>query len=280
MELPFTKMHGLGNDFVVIDGTSARVDINAAQARAIADRRTGVGCDQLLFLESPSIEGADFDYRILNADGGEVEHCGNGARCIAVFARDQGHTDKPAITVNSLAGLLDLTIDVDDLVTVAMGIPTFLPAEIPFIAESQDIRYEVAIDDESYEFGTVAIGNPHAVTDVDDVDTAPVERIGAALQSHARFPNRVNVGFRQILNRDHIRLRVFERGVGETLACGTGACAAAITGMIQDVLNYRVTVSLPGGDLVVHWRGENQAVMMTGPAQTVYRGSVNLDDLA
>ena len=276
MQLNFTKMHGLGNDFVVVNAFHASIELSREQIQFLANRRTGVGCDQLLMVEPPSDTRADFNYRIFNADGGEVEHCGNGARCFALFVRDQQLTDKTCIAVNTSAGLISLRVEADQQVTVNMGVPNFEPAGIPFIADTRLSRYPLEVNDESFLIGAASIGNPHAVIDVDDVVHADVERIGASIESHPRFPQRVNVGFRQRVNDAHIRLRVFERGVGETRACGTGACAAVVTGIAQDELGRSVRVSLPGGDLMVNWAGEGSPVMMTGPAQSVYQGTIEL----
>lgn len=276
MRLEFTKMHGLGNDFVVIDAFREPVSLSGEQIRALADRRLGVGCDQLLMVAPPTHPDADFDYRIFNADGGEVEHCGNGARCFALFVRDRGLTAKSRIPINTCAGLIDVQVEDDNQVTVAMGVPNFEPASIPFLAEDRQQYYSLAAGNRTFEVGAVSIGNPHVVLDVDDVDTAEVNELGAHIESHQRFPQRVNVGFRQHLSRQHIRLRVFERGVGETRACGTGACAAVATGISQGVLDPEVRVSLPGGDLMVNWPGAGAQIMMTGPATTVYRGSIEL----
>ncbi|MEM7292349.1 MAG: diaminopimelate epimerase [Pseudomonadota bacterium] len=274
--LAFTKMHGLGNDFVMINGVANRVVLTASQVRAIADRRTGVGCDQLLIVEPSTHPQADFDYRIYNADGGEVEHCGNGARCFAQFVRAEGLTDKTTIPVNTCAGLIELYVEDANTVTVNMGVPTFEPDEIPFVAAQREAWYSLRVGADDYRVGAAAIGNPHTVLDVDDVDAAAVETLGPAIETHAQFPQRVNVGFRQVVNPGHIRLRVFERGVGETRACGTGACAAVVIGQVQDVLGSEVRVSLPGGDLVVHWRGEGEPVTMTGPTNTVFSGTLDV----
>ena len=279
MLVAFTKMQGLGNDFVVINAMNAPVLLDAAQIRALADRRFGVGCDQVLWVEPPTDPSrAQFRYRIFNADGGEVEQCGNGARCFARFVHDQGLCDQRRIAVETLAGLIELVLEEDDQVTVNMGLPRFEPSEIPFRAAKRDALYPINISsDEQVSIGAVSMGNPHAVLRVDSVDTAEVTRLGATIESHPDFPRRVNVGFMQIINREHIRLRVFERGVGETLACGTGACAAVVIGRQQGLLDERVTVTLPGGQLVIKWSGnEQEPVWMTGPAQTVFTGEIEL----
>lgn len=275
-ELLFTKMHGIGNDFVVLDGINQVVNLSSAQVQRIADRHFGVGCDQLLVVEAYAGEEADFRYRIFNADGSEVEQCGNGARCFARFVYDQGLTQKTTIPVMTASGLIVLNIQPNGQVMVNMGVPEFAPERIPFISERQQTLYNREIAGEWVSFSAVSMGNPHAVLQVTDVDTAPVGVLGPALEHHPSFPRRVNVGFMQVLGRDRIRLRVFERGSGETLACGTGACAAVVAGCIQGLLDTQVTVSLPGGDLQIRWDGEGQPVWMTGPVETVFRGTLRL----
>lgn len=272
MKLRFVKMHGLGNDFVVIDGITQEVSLSAPQIRAIADRHFGVGCDQLLLVELPGGSGADFRYRIFNADGGEVEQCGNGARCFARFVRDQGLTRSDDIRVETAVGLIRLTIEADGQVAVDMGAPRLEPAEIPFIAESRAPSYRIDVADMPLQIGAVSMGNPHAVLTVKKVDDAPVASLGPLLEGHDRFPRRCNAGFMEVVNRNHIRLRVYERGVGETLACGTGACAAVVSGRLQNRLDERVRVDLPGGSLLIHWAGEHRPVVMTGPATRVFEG--------
>ena len=275
-ELLFTKMHGIGNDFVVLDGINQVVNLSSAQVQRIADRHFGVGCDQLLVVEAYAGEEADFRYRIFNADGSEVEQCGNGARCFARFVYDQGLTQKTTIPVMTASGLIVLNIQPNGQVMVNMGVPEFAPERIPFISERQQTLYNREMAGEWVSFSAVSMGNPHAVLQVTDVDTAPVGVLGSALEHHPSFPRRVNVGFMQVLGRDRIRLRVFERGSGETLACGTGACAAVVAGCIQGLLDTQVTVTLPGGDLQIRWDGEGQPVWMTGPAETVFRGTLRL----
>lgn len=275
-ELLFTKMHGIGNDFVVLDGINQVVNLSSAQVQRIADRHFGVGCDQLLVVEAYAGEEADFRYRIFNADGSEVEQCGNGARCFARFVYDQGLTQKTTIPVMTASGLIVLNIQPNGQVMVNMGVPEFAPERIPFISERQQTLYNREIAGEWVSFSAVSMGNPHAVLQVTDVDMAPVGVLGSALEHHPSFPRRVNVGFMQVLGRDRIRLRVFERGSGETLACGTGACAAVVAGCIQGLLDTQVTVALPGGDLQIRWDGEGQPVWMTGPAETVFRGTLRL----
>lgn len=276
MELQFTKMHGLGNDFVVLDAMNQRVQLDADQIRFLADRHFGVGCDQLLLVEPSADTAADFRYRIFNADGREVEQCGNGARCFARFVRDQGLTDKDRITVETRAGLIELRLETDGQVTVDMGRPRFDPPDIPFQAERAAAEYRLEASGEVVELGAVSLGNPHAVIEVADVTRAPVDTLGPAIERHRRFPNRVNVGFMEVVDPAHIRLRVYERGVGETLACGSGACAAVAVGRARNRLGDRVQVELPGGHLVVSWRGEGYPVMMTGPATRVFEGRIEL----
>ena len=276
MEIKFTKMHGLGNDFVVIDAISQVINLTSEQIVAISDRHFGVGCDQLLLVEKPSDLRAEFRYRIFNADGGEVEQCGNGARCFAIFVREQGLTTNDTILVETAGGLIELIVE-QDQVTVDMGIPDFHPDSLPFLVESQAESYNLMVNDMEYAIGAVSMGNPHAVLQVDDVDKADVKSIGAAIESHALFPNRVNVGFMEIVNRDEIRLRVYERGAAETLACGTGACAAVSVGRMLGKLNKRVTVQLHGGSLDVRWQGEGHTLLMTGPATTVFQGLITCE---
>ncbi len=276
MPLRFTKMHGLGNDFVVFDAINQSLDLSPDQIRRLADRRFGIGCDQLLLVEPPRHDGVDFTYRIYNADGGEVEQCGNGARCFARFVRDKGLINSDIIRVETAAGILTLQIEADGQVTVNMGVPRFAPAEIPFEADAAADAYPLALADDQVTVGAVSLGNPHAVMIVEDIDTAPVERLGPQIESHPRFPNRVNAGFMQILDSGHVRLRVYERGAGETLACGSGACAAVVVGRQQGRLSDKVDVALPGGHLQIQWQGPEHPVWMTGPTTTVFEGSIEL----
>jgi diaminopimelate epimerase len=276
MTLKFSKMHGLGNDFVVIDATSQAVDLNPDQVRAIARRRFGVGCDQLLLVETSSTPDVDFCYRIYNADGYEVEQCGNGARCFARFVRDKGLTDKDQITVKTLSGIIQLNIEPDGQVTVNMGAPRFAPEVIPFVAAAEADTYNLELTEQTISIGAVSLGNPHAVLMVKDVYEAPVESLGPQIEGHIRFPKRVNAGFMQIIDRTHIRLRVYERGAGETLACGSGACAAVVVGRRQNLLDEKVKVDLPGGQLEIAWRGDDNPVWMTGAATHVYEGTIEL----
>ena len=276
MQINFTKMHGLGNDFVVIDAINQTIALNTEQYRFIADRHQGIGCDQILLVEASATEGVDFRYRIFNADGGEVEQCGNGARCFARFVLDKGLTDKDIISVETQSGVIELNIEADGNVRVDMGTPVLDPSQIPFIADSQTDEYEIKIDQQIINIGVVSMGNPHAVIRVDAIDSAPVQSLGSVIEQHDRFPQRVNVGFMQIIDREHIDLRVWERGAGETMACGTGACAAVVSGIIRDWLEPRVIVNLQGGQLVIQWNGDNFSVMMTGPATSVFEGTIEL----
>ena len=276
MEIRFSKMHGLGNDFVVIDAIRQSITLSTEQIRFLADRRFGIGCDQLLLVESADSAEADFRYRIFNADGSEVEQCGNGVRCFARFVREQGLTDKDKIRVVTKSGIVEPEIQANGEVRVNMGIPVLQPDAIPFEAKQQSILYTLQVAGEDYEIAAVSMGNPHAVLQVEDIEHAPVQVLGPQIESHARFPKRVNAGFMQIMNPQHIRLRVFERGAGETLACGTGACAAVVAGRLRQQLAESVRVSLPGGDLQIQWAGEGQVVWMTGPAITVFEGKITL----
>jgi len=276
MELSFSKMHGLGNDFVVIDAINQNVKLSTPQIRHIADRRHGVGCDQLLLVEAPEQPDAEFRYRIFNANGREVEQCGNGARCFARFVRQKGLTNASRIPVQTRAGRIELIIQDDERISVDMGAPHLEPEDIPFQAMVRAQRYALSVKGETVEIGAVSMGNPHAVLEVPNVESAPVEKLGSQIEAHPRFANHVNVGFMEIVDRSRIRLRVFERGVGETLACGSGACAAVVIGRIQGTLDETVTVGLRGGDLVVSWAGEHQPVLMTGPATFVFEGKIDL----
>ncbi len=274
MSLRFTKMQGLGNDFIVFDAVRQPVDLDAAAIRRLADRRFGIGCDQILLVEPPRLPGTDFHYRIFNADGSEVEQCGNGARCFARFVRDQGLSDQDEIPVGTAAGPIRLYLEADGQVRVDMGVPRLTPAQIPFLAGSESVTYALEVAGETLTIGAVSMGNPHAVLLVEDVESAPVARLGPLIEQHPRFPQRVNAGFMQILTPTQIRLRVYERGVGETLACGTGACAAVVSGRLRGLLDSRVRVSLPGGELTIEWRGSSQTLWMTGPATTVFQGEI------
>ena len=275
MLLKFTKMHGLGNDFVVINALEQAVELGTEQINRIADRRLGIGCDQLLVLRPSHHEQADFLYSIYNADGSEAEHCGNGIRCVAAFLRDNGLISKDELVAETGAGLVKLYYE-GDLVRVNMGIPRFKPVDIPLAATGEQQFYHLDVDGMNIEVVALSLGNPHAVLLVNDVDNSPVTGIGPQVQRQALFPNGVNVGFMQILDNSHIRLRVFERGAGETPACGSGACAAVVAGIKVYNLDGNVDVSLPGGSLAVSWAGDHEPVWMTGPSATVYEGSINL----
>lgn len=276
MLLKFTKMQGLGNDFVVVDAIRQAVQLTPEKIRFLADRHFGVGCDQVLLVESAHQAHADFRYRIFNADGSEVAQCGNGARCFARFVREQGLTDKDEIQVDTDAGRLVLRLSATGQVTVNMGVPRHAPAEIPLVFAEERYRYPVELEGRTWSFGAVSMGNPHAVLLVDTVDTAPVAVLGPQLESHPLFPERVNVGFMEVVEAHAIRLRVFERGSGETLACGSGACAAAVVGIEQGLLRSPVSVELPGGRLSIAWQGRGCPVFMTGPAVTVFEGVIEL----
>ena len=276
MKLKFSKMHGLGNDFVVLDGVRQQVDLSPEQLRYLADRNFGVGCDQILLVEKATQAGVDFRYRIFNADGGEVEQCGNGARCFVRFVHEQGLTDKRQIRVETMRGIIEPRLEGDGNVTVDMGEPRFQPAEIPFLADDDVIIHLLDVADETLETTVVSMGNPHAVQVVDDVDTHPVGEHGPLIERHERFPKRVNAGFMQIVDEHHIKLRVYERGSGETLACGTGACAAAVAGIRRGLLASPVRVATRGGELNIAWGGPCRPVLMTGPAVTVFEGEIEL----
>ena len=265
-------MHGLGNDFVVIDGVTQPARLSRDEIRRLADRRFGVGCDQVLVAEPATDPAADFRYRIYNADGGEVEHCGNGVRCLARFLQRLGLAEPGELCFQTSHGLTRVTAHAEGPVTVDMGRPVLDPPAIPFNAAAQADSYALTVDGQTLTIGAVSMGNPHAVVSVDAVETAPVASLGPRIEAHDAFPNRVNVGFMAVLDPGRIRLRVYERGAGETLACGTGACAAVVAGRLQGLLAEEVAVELPGGELMIHWRGGEEPVFMTGPAVTVFAG--------
>ena len=275
MHFHFSKMHGLGNDFMVVDCITQNVFFSQELIRRLADRHTGVGFDQLLVVEAPYDPETDFHYRIFNADGSEVEQCGNGARCFARFVRLKGLTNKYSISVSTKKGKMILNVEDDDEVTVNMGVPEFEPNKIPFKAKQKEKTYIMRAGDSTLFCGAVSMGNPHVVTVVDDVDTADVETLGPLLESHERFPERVNAGFMQVVDRNHIRLRVYERGAGETQACGSGACGAVAVGILQGLLDENVKVSLPGGDLNISWQGPGKPLYMTGPTTHVFDGQLS-----
>ena len=276
MLLKFTKMHGAGNDFVVVDLISQRCKLRARDIRKLADRRMGVGCDQVLVVEPPGSPEVDFRYRIYNADGGEVEQCGNGARCFARFVRDKKLTSKRVITVETAAGVIELRVQDNHRVEVDMGAPSLDPPEIPFEADEIAPGYSLDVDGGTLEVGAVSMGNPHCILPVDDVDNIDIEHLGPLIENHPRFPRRANAGFMQLVSANEIKLRVFERGVGETLACGTGACAAVVYGLSRGWLRDTVTVNLPGGKLSISWAGPDQPVIMTGPTASVFEGTIRI----
>jgi diaminopimelate epimerase len=278
MKIRFTKMHGLGNDFVVLDAVRQDFVPTPAQAKWLADRHFGVGCDQLLVVEPPQGEDTDFRYRIFNADGGEVEQCGNGARCFVRFVHEQGLTDKREIRVETESGIIAPRLEADGQVTVDMGVPRFAPADIPFLTESDDLAQTLEFDGRGAEITAVSMGNPHAVQVVEHVDSAPVGRDGPWIEGHPRFPKRVNAGFMEVVDRHAIRLRVYERGAGETLACGTGACAAVVAGIRRGLLDSPVRVATRGGELKIAWEGMGRPVLMTGPAVTVFSGEIEIPE--
>ena len=276
MRIKFSKMQGLGNDFVVIDGVRQEIDLATDQLRHLGDRHFGVGCDQILLVEKPVRPDVDFRYRIFNADGGEVEQCGNGARCFVRFVHEQGLTDKREIRVETMRGVITLRLENDANVTVDMGVPEFSPEKIPFVSDSSALVQIIDLAGAEVAITAVSMGNPHAVQVVDDVDQAPVTIHGPLIENHPRFPQLVNAGFMQVTSRKSIRLRVFERGAGETLACGTGACAAVAAGIARGLLDSPVRVTTRGGDLTIAWGGLGLPVLMTGPAMTVFHGEIEL----
>jgi diaminopimelate epimerase len=287
MKLKFTKMHGAGNDFIVVDAISQQVELSAQQWARLADRRFGIGADQILVVQKGDTEGCDFRYRIFNNDGGEVEQCGNGARAFVRFVTEKGLTDKPSIRVQTMSGIIAPRLEADGGVTVDMGAPRLDPAALPFDsaglagrAEGDDTVWPLPMaqpdGSATLLFSVVSMGNPHAVQVVDDVDTAPVAETGPLIEHHPRFPKRVNAGFMQVIDRHHIKLRVYERGAGETLACGTGACAAVVAGIRRGLLDSPVKVSARGGELSVAWAGADAPVWLTGPAVTVFEGEITL----
>jgi diaminopimelate epimerase len=277
--LRFTKMHGLGNDFVMIDAVTQTVMLTPEQVRRLADRRFGIGCDQVLLVEKALQAGTDFRYRIFNADGGEVEQCGNGARCFARFVRDQGLTAKNELAVETLAGIIHPKIEADGAVTVNMGVPRFEPREVPFEVSTRQPVYDLDVEGAAVSVTVLSMGNPHAVQVVADVERAPVTTQGPKIEHHPRFPKRVNAGYLQVLDRSHVQVRVWERGAGETLACGTGACAAVVAGRLRGLLDENVAVRVRGGTLQITWHGEGEPVWMTGPAVRVFEGEIDLERL-
>jgi len=283
MKLKFTKMHGAGNDFIVVDAINQQVDLSVDQWRRLADRRFGIGADQILVVERPLDADVDFRYRIFNNDGGEVEQCGNGSRAFVRFVVDKGLTQARSIRVQTMSGIITPRLEDDGSVTVDMGAPRLVPADVPFdetglagMVQGDDTLWPLPVGDETVFVSVVSMGNPHAVQVVDDVDAAPVEETGPLIERHVRFPKRVNAGYLQVIDRHHIRLRVFERGAGETLACGTGACAAVVAGIRRGLLDSPVRVSARGGELSIAWAGPDQPVYLSGPAVSVFEGEVEI----
>lgn len=276
MLLRFTKMHGLGNDFVVLDLITQRYRLRERDILRIADRHFGIGCDQILVVEHPQRPHVDFRYRIYNCDGSEVEQCGNGARCFAKFVSDKKLTGKSTIRVETKSGDIELELISNQQVRVNMGEPVLAPQDIPLLMDKQAAHYQLQLPEQTVDLGAVSMGNPHCTLLVDDINTEQVATLGPIIESHPSFPERVNVGFMQVVDRQYVKLRVYERGAGETLACGSGACAAVVVGQLQGLLDEQVSVSLPGGQLSIEWRGLGHPVMMTGPATTVFEGQIQL----
>lgn len=277
MLIDFTKMHGLGNDFIVINNLSNTLNLTADHARYLADRHRGIGCDQLLIIEKPTSSNADFRYRIYNADGSEVAQCGNGARCFALFIKHNQLSDKNDLLLETKNGIIQTHLQNDNLIRVEMGLPEFNPAKIPFLADKQSQNYQLIVGKQPLNISAISIGNPHAVLSVDDAKSAAVDKIGPLIEKHPLFPEGANVNFMEIIDRSHIRLRVFERGTGETLACGSGACASMASGYDRGLLDNKVLVSLPGGDLTVSWSGNTyEPVFLTGPATSIYKGKIEI----
>jgi len=276
--LRFTKMQGLGNDFVVFDGVREQIELQPAEIRRLADRRFGVGCDQVLLVEKPTRTDVDFRYRIFNADGGEVEQCGNGARCFVQFVRARGLTDKRALRVETAGGVIEPALAADGEVTVNMGVPRFRAEEVPFLGGTGAIAETLEVAGTMVTISALALGNPHVVQLVADLDAAPVTTQGPLIETHARFPRRANAGYMQVVDRANIRLRVWERGAGETLSCGTGACAAVVVGIRRGLLDSPVRVATRGGTLTIAWGGDAAPVMMAGPAETVFEGEWSIPE--
>ncbi len=279
MAVKFTKMHGLGNDFVMFNAVREPIDLTPELARKIADRHTGIGCDQLLIIERPTEQGIDFNYRIINYDGSEVGQCGNGARCLARFVHEQGLTDKDELTVKTITTKLQLKLNEIDSVTVNMGMPEFEPAAIPFIADDQQSEYLIEVGGQDVTASVLALGNPHCVQFVDDIDSAPVNIQGPLIESHERFPNRTNACYAELVNENYIKARVFERGVGETMACGSGACAIMVAARMKNKVEQTVILELLGGKLGISWQGAGHVVELTGPAVTVFESELDLENL-
>jgi diaminopimelate epimerase len=273
MQIPFTKMHGLGNDFAVVDATKNTYEFSPELIRQMADRRFGIGFDQLLLLEPTNKDGIDFNYRIFNADGGEVGQCGNGARCAGKLIKELGLSDKPSVTLSTQERNIIVETKDNGLVSVNMGLPKFAPQDIPFNTPDEQLTYPIVLAEQTYFIGVANVGNPHMVLVVDDTSQTPVETLGPQFESHPQFPQKTNVGFMQIIDQGHVRLRVYERGTGETLACGSGACAAMAIGRRQNLLNDQVEVELKGGKLNIEWQGDGTPIWMTGPAEIVFTGT-------
>ena len=276
MLIKFTKMHGLGNDFVVIDCVRQAVNMSRELVQRIADRNLGIGCDQVLIIEPPSTKNIDFNYRIFNSDGSEVEQCGNGARCMGRYIFDQQLSGKKSLRLQTKNRVMEIQPKGRHLIQVNMGSPQLDPSAVPFQAEQQQVLYDIEVSGEVHQLSAISMGNPHAVIQVAEIESAPVGKLGAVFQQHSRFPESVNVGFMAINDRQHIQLRVFERGVGETRACGSGACAAAVAAIQQGLVDHSVAVALPGGELSIEWQGDSNPVFMTGPAVTVFHGKIKL----
>lgn len=276
MLIKFTKMHGIGNDFVVIDAVRQHINLTTDAIRQIADRNQGIGCDQVLLIEPPSDKNIDFNYRIFNCNGTEVEQCGNGARCMGRYIADQQLSGKKSVLLKTKNRVMEVTTKNKDLVTANMGAPIFTPSDIPFNSDQQQQLYSMEAGPHSVEIAVLSVGNPHAVIQVEDIDTAEVDNIGTLIQAHTLFPESVNVGFMQIMDRQTIKLRVYERGVGETQACGSGACAAAVAAIQQNLVDSQVNLELLGGSLSIEWHGDDEPIMMTGPAETVFHGKIKL----
>jgi diaminopimelate epimerase len=276
MQTRFTKMHGLGNDFVVLDAVRQSIRLTKDIIQRIADRNLGIGCDQVLVIEPPEDKNIDFNYRIFNCDGSEVEQCGNGARCIGRYISDQQLSGKKTVRIKTKNRVMEIHSNSKNMITANMGAPSFIPADIPLLADQRSDLYNIDINNSNYQMAALSVGNPHAVLQVDKIDHADVEKIGSLVQQHSLFPESVNVGFMQIIDRQKIALRVYERGVGETQACGSGACAAAVAAIQQGLVENIVEVQLLGGKLTIEWQGEDQSILMTGPAETVFHGKIKL----
>jgi diaminopimelate epimerase len=276
MQTRFTKMHGLGNDFVVLDAVRQSIRLTKDIIQRIADRNLGIGCDQVLVIEPPEDKNIDFNYRIFNCDGSEVEQCGNGARCIGRYISDQQLSGKKTVRIKTKNRVMEIHSNSKNMITANMGTPSFIPADIPLLADQRSDLYNIDINNSNYQMAALSVGNPHAVLQVDKIDHADVEKIGSLVQQHSLFPESVNVGFMQIIDRQKIALRVYERGVGETQACGSGACAAAVAAIQQGLVENIVEVQLLGGKLTIEWQGEDQSILMTGPAETVFHGKIKL----